>query len=325
MFEIIRSDTNFDFVSKRKFWFIFSIAVTIACLVGVFTKGLNYGIDFTGGAEVHVAVPAEWDIGKVRSTVESAGIKDSRVQQLGDPSENHYMIKAQGDESSLKQISAKIESALAQNLDRGQFQILKADVVGPAAGASLRKSAMLSVLYALIAILIYVTLRFDSRYAPGLVLALAHDAIVVVGLFVLLRFTFDLQVLAALLALIGYSCNDTIVVYDRIREVQQLNPKLTIEEAVNKAVNDTLSRTVLTAVTTFFVVFSLWLFGGPVLHDFAFALMAGIVVGTYSSVFVASSAVITLTHWYERRAARAKAGGAKTGWGPHRPQPRYHQ
>jgi preprotein translocase subunit SecF len=160
--------------------------------------------------------------------------------------------------------------------------------------------------------LVYVTIRFDLRYSPGAVLALFHDTVITLGIFVLTQKQFDLQILAALLALIGYSNNDTIIVYDRVRETLQHHPGLKIEDAVNRAVNETLGRTLLTSICTFLTVFSLWLLGGKVIEDFAFTLMVGIVVGTYSSIFIASSVVIWLTHYQEKRASRAKVGGGSS-------------
>src|SRR6185437_16537469 len=177
----------------------------------------------------------------------------------------------------------------------------RSDVVGPAAGDQLRLSGFLSMIYALLCILIYVTIRFDARYSPGAVLALFHDSVITLGIFIVLQKVFDLQILAALLALIGYSNNDTIIVYDRVRETTHQHPELSIEKAVNRAVNETLNRTILTSLCTFLTVFSLWLFGGKVIEDFAFTLLVGIVVGTYSSIFIASSLVIYITHYHDKR------------------------
>lgn len=324
MFEIISPNTRIDFVGKRKIWMAISILAVLASIVLFFTKGLNYGVDFTGGAEIQIQVPPAWDTEKVRNELDKGGVKDARVQQIGLPEENQYLIKAQGDEQSLGLISGRVRDALSKNLQEGEYQVLRADVVGPAAGRSLRISGFLSLLYSLVVILIYVTIRFDARYSPGLVIALFHDSMIVIGIFVLTQMTFDLQVLAALLALIGYSNNDTIVVFDRVRETSQLHPELTVEEAVNRSVNETMGRTLLTSISTFLVVSALWLFGGKVIHDFAFALMIGIVIGTYSSIFVASSLVITFTHYLRNRETRNKAhGGRKKKAYQVRPEPKF--
>ena len=319
MFQFIRPDIKVDFVGKRHFFVAVSVIALAASIVLFFTKGLNYGIDFTGGAEVQIQVPHAWDIGKVRAELTTAGIKGLKVQEIGLAGEGagaqsavrQFLVKAQGDAGSLNQTSSTVEQVLLKTLKKGEYEIQRVDVVGPAAGSSLRMSGFLSMLYALICILIYVTIRFDFRYSPGAVIALFHDAVITLGIFIITQKQFDLQVLAAILALIGYSNNDTIIVYDRVRETTQQHPEMTIEQIVNKAINETLARTLLTSLTTFFTVFALWLLGGGVIRDFAFTLMVGIVVGTYSSVFIASTIVISLTHFYKKREARQKLAGAK--------------
>ena len=301
MIELIRPGTQFDFVGKRHIWMGLSVVAIIGTFALFFFKGLNYGIDFTGGAEVQIQVPNTWDIGKVRDELEKGDIKGLKVQQIGEVAASQYLVKAQGDEGSLNLVAKHVADILGKSLQSEEFEIQRVDVVGPAAGSSLRMSGFLSMFYALLCILIYVTVRFDYRYSPGAVLALFHDTMLTVGIFIMTQKQFDLQILAALLALIGYSNNDTIIVYDRVRETVHLHPKLTIEEAVNRAINETLGRTLLTSLCTFFTVFSLWLFGGKVIEDFAFTLMVGIAVGAYSSIFIASSMVIVISHYHERR------------------------
>jgi preprotein translocase subunit SecF len=309
MIELIRPGTQFDFVGKRNILMGISVVAIIATFVLLFTKGLNYGIDFTGGAEVQVHVPQSWDIGKVRDELEGGGLKDPRVQQIGLPAASQYLIKVQGDESSLNLVSKQVEDIFGKTLKKGDFEIQRVDVVGPAAGSSLRMSGFLSMFYALVCILIYVTIRFDYRYSPGAVLALFHDTVLTLGIFILTQKQFDLQILAALLALIGYSNNDTIIVYDRVRETAHLHKDLPIEKIVNRAINETLGRTILTSLCTFMTVFALWLFGGKVIEDFAFTLMVGIVVGAYSSIFIASSLVIVISNYHEKRAQKMKNMG----------------
>jgi preprotein translocase subunit SecF len=312
MFHLIRPGTNIDFVGKRTLWMAISIVAILLTVVLFFTKGLNYGIDFTGGAEVQIKTPSSWDIGKVRTEMETGGLKGVKVQEIGLPQDSQYLIKAQGDEKSLNQISITVQDILKKTLQPGQFEIQRVDVVGPAAGSSLRTSGFLSMFYAMICILIYVTIRFDYRYSPGAVAALFHDSVITLGVFIVTQKQFDLQILAALLALIGYSNNDTIIVYDRVRETIHSHPELSIDKAVNRAVNETLGRTLLTSLCTFLTVFALWAFGGKVIEDFAFTLMIGIVVGTYSSIFIASSIVIIITHRNEKRMAAMKASGQPT-------------
>jgi preprotein translocase subunit SecF len=319
MFELIKPGTQIDFVGKRTLWMGISIVCILLTAVLFFTKGLNYGIDFTGGAEVQIKVPASWDIGKVRGELEGS-IKNLRVQQIGLPQERQFLIKAQGkDEKALDLVSREVDTALGKSLQKSEYEIQRVDVVGPAAGSSLRMSGFLSMFYALLCILVYVTIRFDYRYSPGAVLALFHDSVITLGVFIITQKQFDLQILAALLALIGYSNNDTIIVYDRVRETTHQHPELPIDQAVNRAVNETLARTILTSLCTFITVFALWLLGGKVIEDFAFTLMVGIVVGTYSSIFIASSIVIAITHYQDKRIARLKAAGAYnpgSGGGP---------
>lgn len=309
MFELIRPGTHIDFAGKRHIFVTLSIVMMVGSLVLLATRGLNYGIDFTGGAEVQIKAPQGWDIGKVRSEMEKGAIKGLKVVQIGEPGASEFLIKAQGGESDLNQVSARVENVLKTSAGADQYEIQRADVVGPAAGSSLRTSGFLSMFYALLCILIYVAVRFDVRYAPGAVLALFHDTVIVIGIFVLTQKQFDLLTLAALLALIGYSNNDTIIVFDRVREVLHAHPKLSIEHAVNKASNETLGRTILTSLTTLFSVGALWAFGGPVIHDFAFTFAVGIIIGSYSSIFVASAFVIYFTKYRERREQRARLTG----------------
>lgn len=309
MFHLIRPGTTIDFVGKRNLWMGISVFCILLTVFLFFTKGLNYGIDFTGGAEVQIKVPTTWDIGKVRGEMESGKLKGVKVQQIGAAQDSSFLIKVQGDEKSLNAASTTVQEILKKELKPTEFEIQRVDVVGPAAGASLRTSGFLSMFYAMLCILIYVTIRFDYRYSPGAVAALFHDSVITLGVFIITQKQFDLQILAALLALIGYSNNDTIIVYDRVRETTHAHPELTIEAAVNRAVNETLGRTILTSLCTFITVSSLWLFGGKVIEDFAFTLMIGIAVGTYSSIYIASSIVVAITHHNEKRIAKMKATG----------------
>ncbi len=323
MFEIIKPGTKIDFVAKRHIWITVSIVAILGTIVLYFTKGLNYGIDFTGGAEVAVKVPADWDTGRVRKALEDGGVRDARIVTSGDAGSGEYLIRVQGEEGQINQVSAQVESALGKGIPAGQYEIQKVDVVGPAAGRSLRLSGFLSMFYALLCVVIYVAIRFDVRYTPGVILCVAHDTLIILGVFLVTQKQFDLQILAAVLALIGYSNNDTIVTYDRVREISQMHPELRVEDAVNRAINETLGRTVLTAFSTFLSVFALWLLGGSVIRDFAFTLMVGLVIGTYSSIVIAGSAVIAYTNWQSKRAATAAAGGRTTKKFTARTQPKF--
>ncbi len=309
-FELIKPNTKIDFVGRRNLFVGISLVLMLGTLAAFFTKGLNYGIDFTGGAEVQVKVPSDWQISNLRDALEKGGLKSFKVQQVGLPQDSTYFIKAQGDEHSLNQISAQVETILKTTVPGGTgYEIQRVDVVGPAAGESLRMSGFLSMFYAFVCILLYVAIRFDARYAPGAVLALIHDSVITIGIFILMQKQFDLQILAAILALIGYSNNDTIIVYDRVRETLHQRPDLDIHEAVNISINETLGRTIMTSLSTFLTVFALWCFGGKALEDFAFTLMIGIIVGTYSSIFIASAFVVYMTDYTTKREAKLKASG----------------
>ena len=306
MFHIINPHSNIDFVGKRKIWIGLSVAMIILTFVLFFTKGLNYGIDFTGGAEVKVKVPSSWDISKVRTTLEKGKLTGMKILQIGDVSESTFMIRAQDEGKNLNLVVKQMTDSLNTDLKPGEFEIKSADIVGPSAGGLLRKNGFLAMFYAMLSILIYVAVRFDFRFAPGAVMALFHDSIIVIGIFIITQKEFDLTVLAAVLALIGYSNNDTIIVYDRIREMMKMNPTLNIEETVNQSVNQTLGRTIMTSLATFVSVAMLWAFGGHVLEPFAFTLMIGLVIGTYSSIFIASSMVIVLSHYQDNQKKAGK-------------------
>lgn len=307
MLEIIPKNTNIDFVGKRYIWMGISVVTILATLILVATKGLNYGIDFSGGAEVQVKFNKPVPIGEVRETFEQGGFKNLAIQQLGEVSLNEFLVKFRGEESELQQIAARTEKMLEAKMAKTDFEIQRTDVVGPQAGSELRKSGFLSLFYTLLCILIYVAVRFDYRFGPGAVVALFHDTMITLGIFVLTQKEFSLQIVAALLTIIGYSNNDTIIVYDRIRETVKAYPNRPFEENINRSINETLSRTVLTSLCTLLVVVALMIFGGGVIHDFAFTMCIGIVVGTYSSIFIASPILILLTQMQERKAAKSRA------------------
>lgn len=308
MFEIIPKNTKIDFAGKRYITIAISVVAMIATVVLFFTKGLNYGIDFTGGAEVQVKFNKGYSIGELRSLLEAKSFKNLMIQQLGEDSLHEYLVKIGGeDEESLQKVGLRMETAIESVMAKTDFEIQRVDVVGPQAGSELRKSGFLSMFYALLCILIYVAIRFDFRYSPGAVLALFHDSVITMGIFILTQKEFSLQIVAAILTIIGYSNNDTIIVFDRIRETFKAHPNKSIEDVVNSSINETLSRTLLTSLTTFLVTMSLMILGGGVIHEFAFTMCIGIVVGCYSSIFVASSVLIEITNWQKRRGRKQAA------------------
>lgn len=304
MFHLIRTDLNIDFLGKSRPFVIFSTVAAIASLVALWKPGLNYGIDFTGGAEVQLKVPSDWDISRVRKELNDGGIKDPTVVQIGQPADHEFLIKVQTETSKLNEVSTGVGKIMAEKAGAGKFEIQRVDVVGPAAGASLRTAALLSVLYAMICIAVYITFRFDVRYAPGVLRALGVDVVTTLGIWIALGREFNLTVLASLLTIAGYSCNDTIVIYDRIRDYTKSHPNWSLEMAINRSINLNLGRTVITTGATLLVVLSMYLLGGPVLEDFSLPMLVGFTVSIPSTIFVANPMILYME---KRRLARQKA------------------
>ena len=307
MFEIIPSKVNINFVGYRHVWIGISIVLSIASIVAFFTKGLNYGIDFKGGAEVQVKFVDSMDVGALRETLENSGLKNLSIQSLGTGENKEFLLKMGAEETGLQKVGEEVEHALLKSVTKEKFEIARVDVVGPQAGEQLRKSGFLSMIYALLCIFIYVALRFDATFSPGAVLALLHDSLLTLGIFVLTQKEFSLQILAAILTIIGYSNNDTIIVFDRVRETVKAFPQRGFVENVNRSINETLGRTLLTSICTLLVTVSLMIFGSGVIKDFAFTMTIGIAVGTYSSIFIASPVLIYLTEMTGKKAKAKKA------------------
>jgi len=298
---LIPTTINYDFLKMSKPFVWFSTAFVILSVVLLFTKGLNYGIDFTGGAEVQVSVPAGWDTGKLREVLKGGGFGEASVIRIEDSKRNEFLIKTQVSDADSPIVGDKITKLLGSSLQAGEYEVEKVDVVGPQAGSELRTSAVVSVLMAALGILIYITFRFDVRFAPGIVRALLFDVISTLGVWVMIGKEFNLSTVAALLTIAGYSCNDTIVIYDRIRDFQKSHPGDSLYAVVNRSINLNLGRTVLTVLCTNFVVVSLWLLGGPVLGDFALCMLIGFCISIPSTIFVANPMVI-----YMEKRANAK-------------------
>jgi preprotein translocase subunit SecF len=315
VFHLVRPDLNVDFLGKSKPIVWLSTIAAVASLALLAVKGLNYGIDFTGGALVQLKVPATMEIGQLRRALDEGGIKEPGIVQIGESSDHEFMVKVQATAQELNQVSAKVEKVMTDKVGAGQFEIKKVDVVGPAAGESLRQSAFLSILYALLCIVIYITFRFDIRYAPGVLRALAVDVIITLGAWVALQREFNLTVLAAMLTIAGYSCNDTIVIYDRIRDFTKAHPDWTLEQAINKSINLNLGRTILTVGCTLLVVFAMFFLGGPVLQDFSLPLIIGFGISVPSTIYVANPMILYME---KRRIAKEKARGATQGMKPAR-------
>lgn len=313
--EFLKRDTRIDFIGRRRIAALISISVIVIVLLSLFFRGLNLGIDFTGGTLVEVSYSSSVNTEEVRTNLRRSGLDGVVVQYFGTSRDVLIRLPADPEVDAAESSSLIISSLrepygeiLAQSSENDSqrcvfqdgttgdctVQMRRVEFVGPQVGGELTEKGGLAMLYALIGILAYVAWRFEWRFALGAVIALVHDVVVTVGIFSLLGLEFSLPVLAAVLAVIGYSLNDTIVVFDRIRENFRKMRKGTIVEIMNSAINQTLRRTLLTSLTTLLVVVTLILLGGEIIKGFAVALFIGILVGTYSSIFVASPVVLSL-------------------------------
>ena len=278
---------SIDFVGKRTYAIIFSAMLVVLSIFTLTTNGLKLGIDFTGGTLIEVGYKQGVDLSEVRATMAEAGFNRANVQYFG--STNEILIRLEPQSISSAKLSTKIIQLLGSDVD-----IRRVEFVGPKVGEELTNDGGLAMLYALIGILIYVAFRFEYRFALGSISALIHDVIITLGFFSLFQFEFDLTVLAAVLAVIGYSLNDTIVVFDRIRENFLSTRHVDPATIINGALNQTLSRTIMTSLTTLLVLIALFFLGGEIIHSFAMALLFGVLIGTYSSIYVASSMILAM-------------------------------
>ncbi len=287
----IRFNREWDFMGRRRFFIGMSLTLMLLSFVSLATRGLNFGIDFTGGALIEVGYPEAADLGAVRSALASAGFADAQVQNFG--TARDALIRLRPDEeldgATLGETVMDVLSAADPDVS-----LRRVEFVGPQVGEDLREQGGLAMLFALLLILAYVAFRFQWKFALGSVAALFHDVVLTLGFFSAVQLPFDLSVLAAVLAVIGYSLNDTIVVFDRIRENFRQHRKGDAAEIMNHSINQTLSRTLITSGTTLLVLFALFLLGGEAIRPFSEALIVGIVVGTYSSIYVASATALQL-------------------------------
>ena len=312
--QLIRPDTHIDFIGRRKIAMAASGLLLLLSVGLLIFKGLNFGIDFTGGTLVEMRFRQPPEIAEVRNSLKPAGYGQAIIQEYGAP--NEILIRVQnkhGEESAT--ISTAILHALTTRFGADGVQMRRVEFVGPQMGKELAYDGIMAVLIAMFAILIYVTFRFELRFALGADIALLHDVIMVLGLFALTGKEFTLPVVAALLTVIGYSLNDTIVVFDRIRENIAANRKKKKpddeETIVNASVNQTLARTLMTSLTTLLVVAALFFLGGEVIHGFALALMAGIIIGTYSSIYIASPVMLALHGRFQQNEEEKKKMAAR--------------
>jgi len=289
--EFFHKVPHINFMGLRRFTFAASIAVFVFALVSLSIHGLNFAVDFTGGVTVQVTYPEPANLQQIRGALAAAGYNDAIAQTYGTPQE--VLIRLQPKKGVSGKDTGNAVLALLQK-DTPQVRLEQVNFVGPEVGRDLATKGALAFILTLVGILLYIIFRFEWRLAVGGVLATLHDVVFVVGFFSVFHLEFDLNVLAAVLAVMGYSVNDTVVVFDRIREDFRIMRKGTPIEIINLAINQTLSRTIITSGTTLLVVIALFFLGGPVLHGFSIALLVGIIVGTYSSIYIASAIALVL-------------------------------
>lgn len=303
--ELIRTDLNIDFF-KRKFLFmsISGLLILIGVVSLILKGGPDFGIDFAGGLLLEVRTKQSTSTGEVRKALVEKGFGSALVQnawELGKASGQDFIVRLDLGEGKPEDFSQMVRGALEERFGQGGLEIRRVEMVGPKVGKELQKKGTWAVLLALVAILVYLAWRFEFKYSLGAVVALFHDVMITLGAFSVTGREIDLPIVAAFLTIVGYSVNDTIVVFDRVRENLRKYRRSSLREVMNKSVNETLSRTILTAGTVFMTDLALFLFGGGVIHDFAFALLVGIVAGTYSTVFIASPVALLWEQKFGRR------------------------
>tara|TARA_Y100001970_G_scaffold294213_1_gene448621 strand:- start:19168 stop:20085 length:918 start_codon:yes stop_codon:yes gene_type:complete len=279
---------NIDFLAWKRIALFFSITFIIISVFSLITKELNYGLDFTGGTLVELSYPEDVNISTIREALNESGFEGAQVANFG--SNTEVLIKLPGAVND--QLGSEIIDTLRKANNNQEISLRRIEFVGPQIGSELRDQGGMAMILALVFMMAYIAFRFQTKFAGAAVLALTHDVIIVLGFFSLFNLDFDLTVLAALLAVIGYSLNDTIVVSDRIRENLRLNTDKDTEAVINQSLNQTLSRTLITSLTTLLVLFSLFIFGGELIKSFALALIIGVLIGTYSSIYIAATGLI---------------------------------
>jgi preprotein translocase subunit SecF len=290
--KFLNHKTNIDFMSRRNMALIFSSVLIVISIASLTIRGLNFGLDFTGGTLIEVGYPSAPDTNEVRANLAAAGF-DSIVQTFGAATDIVVRIPPSELEESSAELSTRVLAALSQGVE-GEVEMRRVEFVGPQVGDELAEQGILAVIYAMVGVFLYVMFRFQWRFSVGAVAALFHDIVISMGVISLVQIEFDLTVVAAILAVVGYSLNDTIVLFDRIRENFPRYRKRQPIEVVNTSINETLSRTLMTSTTTLLVLLALFYFGGEIIHGFAFTLIIGVLVGTYSSIYVASSTLLML-------------------------------
>lgn len=296
---LVRRDTSFDFLSRWPVWLGISGLLMVVACASFLIQGLNYGIDFRGGTTIRTESPRPVVVGEYRDAIAPLGLGDISITEVFDPAfgpdQNVAMIRIQaqeGDEAVSPETIAAVQAALAEV--RPDITFPSVQSVGPKVSGELIRSAIIAVAVAMVAIMLYVWLRFEWQFAVGAVAALVHDVVLTIGVFSELQIRFDLAIIAALLTIVGYSLNDTVVIFDRVRENLRRYKRRPLKDVLNQSINETLSRTVMTSVTTLLALVSLFVLGGDVIRGFVFAMIWGVLVGTYSTVFVATAILLWL-------------------------------
>jgi len=291
---------HFDFMRMRDFWIWSSVAMVLLTFGLLAVRGLNYGIDFVGGKLVEVQLSRTLGVGEVRAAVDRAGFEGTIIQQYG--GETTYLIRLPGNNPAAQDASAEARVTEALRQAAGGAELRRVEFVGPQVGQELRIKGLMAMLLSSLAIMVYVWVRFELRYGIGAIMALSHDVILTIGIASLLKTEITLTVLAAILTLIGYSLNETIVIFDRVRDNRRKYPNRPLREVINLSVNQTLGRTIMTGGSVLLVLGCLFVWGGEPVHDFSRILIIGVLLGTYSSIVVSSSALLALEEWYRRMA-----------------------
>ncbi|MDY6844005.1 MAG: protein translocase subunit SecF [Thermodesulfobacteriota bacterium] len=289
--ELIKSDINIDFVGKIKMCIVISlIAILIGFISLIMNNGFKYGIDFSGGTLVQVKFAEAVKISAIRDALLTLDSENAVIQRFGRIENNEFIIRIKTSSTDLRGLSEQMSTELTEGI--GNLEIRRVEMVGPKVGKDLRRKATYAIFFAFLGILAYISFRFDYRFGIGAIIAIIHDVTITLGAISITGIELDLPVIAALLTIVGYSINDTIIIYDRVRENQRRFPKEKFHIVVNKSINQTLSRTILTSGTVIFVLVALYILGGEILKNFAFILLIGVIAGTYSSMYIASPVVI---------------------------------
>ncbi|MFP7570633.1 protein translocase subunit SecF [Marivita sp. S2033] len=296
---LVKENTNFDFFKRWRVWLGISAVMMVVAFGSFLMQGLNYGIDFRGGTTIRMQSTQAVDVGQYRDAIATLGLGDVTISEVFDPTfgpdQNVAMVRIQaqdGEEAVSAEVIEQVEAALLEVVPDIQF--VSVESVGPKVSGELIQTAAIAVLLAMSAVLVYIWLRFEWQFAVGAVVALVHDVVLTIGIFSEVQIRFDLAIIAALLTIVGYSLNDTVVVFDRVRENLIKYKQKDLKEVLNVSINETLSRTFMTSATTLLALISLFVLGGDVIRGFVFAMIWGVIVGTYSSIFVASSILLWL-------------------------------